>query len=224
VNDLIVRNARIAGHDGPTDLTLRDGVIASIVPSSASLSSAPADSLDAGGRWAMPGLWDAHVHFSQWVVRRQRVDLAPAESAAHAVAIMRDALAARDDDVLIGYGFRDGLWSDAPTRAALDAIAPERPVILISGDLHCGWLNTAAAALLGVYALPDDGMLRETEWIGTLDRLDADHQPPVDAYRQTAEAAAARGGVGPTGSTRSSAAACARATRSRHPESSRWDG
>jgi predicted amidohydrolase YtcJ len=196
VNDLIVRNARIAGHDGPTDLILRDGVIASIVPSSVSSSSMPADFLDAGGRWAMPGLWDAHVHFSQWVVRRQRVDLAPAESAAHAVAIMREALAARDDDVLIGYGFRDGLWPDVPTRAALDAIAPERPVILISGDLHCGWLNTAAAALLGVHALPDDGMLRETEWIGTLDRLDADHQPSIDAYRQTAEAAAARGVVG----------------------------
>jgi predicted amidohydrolase YtcJ len=200
VTESIVRNARIAGQDGPVDLILRDGVIASVVPagsgSGSSLSLSPVQSLDAGGRWVMPGLWDAHVHFTQWVVRRQRVDLAPAGSAAHAVAVMRDALAARDDDVLIGYGFRDGLWPDAPTRAALDAIAPERPVILISGDLHCGWLNTAAAARLGVHELPDDGMLRESEWIGTLDRLDADHQPSVEAYRQTAAAAAARGVVG----------------------------
>jgi predicted amidohydrolase YtcJ len=194
VTESIVRNARIAGQNDPVDLILRDGVIASVVPSGSGPGSSSV--IDAGGRWVMPGLWDAHVHFSQWVVRRQRVDLAPAGSAAHAVAIMRDALADRDDEVLIGYGFRDGLWPDAPTRDALDAIAPERPVILISGDLHCGWLNTAAAGVLGVHELPDDGMLRETEWIGTLDRLDADHQPSLEAYRQTAAAAASRGVVG----------------------------
>jgi predicted amidohydrolase YtcJ len=197
MNDLIVRGARIAGHDGPRDLVLRDGAIASITPAgSGGADSGRAESLDADGRWIMPGLWDAHVHFTQWVVRRQRVDLAPAASAREAVAIMRDALAARDDEVLVGYGFRDGLWPDAPTLAALDDIAPARAVILISGDLHCGWMNQAAARLLAVPALPDDGMLRETEWIGTLDRLDARHQPDAAAFADAADAAAARGVVG----------------------------
>ena len=190
MTETLIRRARVTGHDGPVDVLLRDGVIA------ASGSGTPAgEVLDADGRWLLPGFWDAHVHFTQWVVRRQRVDLAPATSAAEAVAIMREALARRDDDVLLGYGFRDGLWPDAPSRAALDAIAPDRPVVLISGDLHCGWLNSAAARRFG-RAVPEDGMLRETEWIGTLDVIDAVGRPGAAAYRETADAAAARGVVG----------------------------
>jgi predicted amidohydrolase YtcJ len=195
VSSLIIRGARLAGHDGPRDLELRDGLIAAVSPAGTAPAVSALESVDAGGRWLMPGLWDAHVHFTQWVVRRQRVDLAPADSAAAAVAIMRAALATRDDAVLVGYGFRDGLWADAPTLAALDAIAPDRPIVLISGDLHCGWLNTAAGRVLGA-TLPEDGMLREFEWIGTLDRLDLDSQPDAAAFRAAADAAAARGVVG----------------------------
>ena len=193
MSDLIIRNARLGSATGLHDLVLHNGHIASVDPAN---SGAAGESLDAAGRWVMPGLWDAHVHFTQWVVRRERVDLAPAASAADAVAIMREALAHRTDDVLIGYGFRDGLWGDTPTLAALDAIAPERPIVLISGDLHCGWLNSAAGLRLGVPHLRDDGMLREFEWIGTLDRLDIGSTPDVSAYRAAADAAAARGVVG----------------------------
>lgn len=193
MTELLIRGAVLAGRDAPADLLLRDGTIAGIAP--AGRLTTRADALDADGRFVAPAFWDAHVHFTQWVVRRQRVDLAPAASAAEAVAIMREALPVRDDAVLVGYGFRDGLWSDAPTRAALDAIAPDRPVVLISGDLHCGWLNGAAGRRFGV-DVPEDGVLRETEWIGTLDLIDAVGLPPVSAYRETAEAAAARGVVG----------------------------
>ncbi|MWV48949.1 amidohydrolase family protein [Rathayibacter sp. VKM Ac-2803] len=188
----LLRRARLSGATEPLDLLLEGGRIAAI---GASGTLTGADPLDLDGRFVLPGFWDAHVHFTQWVIKRQRVDLAPADSAAAAVAIMREALAVRTDEVLVGYGFRDGLWPDAPTLAALDAIAPDRPVVLISGDLHCGWLNTAAGRRLGV-PVPEDGMLRETEWIGMLDRLDAVGRPPVSAYREAADAAAARGVVG----------------------------
>ncbi|MCJ1701906.1 amidohydrolase family protein [Rathayibacter festucae] len=193
MTELLIRSARFAGRDAPADLLLRDGAIAEIAPAGTLPSSTEA--IDADGRFVAPGFWDAHVHFTQWVVRRQRVDLAPAASAAEAVAIMRAALPVREDAVLIGYGFRDGLWTDAPTRAALDAIAPDRPLVLISGDLHCGWLNSAAGRRFGL-SIPEDGVLRETEWIGTLDLIDAVGLPSVAAYRETAEAAAARGVVG----------------------------
>jgi predicted amidohydrolase YtcJ len=204
VTDLVVRRARVSGRNELSDIHLRNGVIASIVPAGTVPSGGglvdvdaleASDSIDAGGRWVMPGLWDAHVHFTQWVVRRQRVDLGAATSAAAAVAIMREALVTRTDDVLVGYGFRDGLWADGPSRAALDAIAPERPIVLISGDLHCGWMNTAAGRRLGA-ELPDDGMLREAEWIETLNRLDSANPLSLEAYRDAADAAASRGVVG----------------------------
>jgi predicted amidohydrolase YtcJ len=197
---LVLRDARLGGHNGPRDVVLRDGVVESITASATSTGTGSGtgsgtETLDLGGRWLMPAFWDAHVHFAQWVVRRQRVDLDGTDSAAAAAAVMREALLTRDDAVLIGYGFRDALWPDLPTRAALDEIAPDRPIVLISGDLHCGWMNSAAGRLLGV-ELPADGVLRETEWIGTLDRLDNITPPDTAAYRAAADAAASRGVVG----------------------------
>jgi predicted amidohydrolase YtcJ len=189
-----LRGVRLADHDAPCDLRIDDGTITAITPAG---SAPPAgDAVDADGRWLMPGLWDAHVHFTQWVTRRSRVDLAGTDSARAAAAAMRDALEYRTDDILVGYGFRDALWPDAPTRRALDDIAPDRPLVLISGDLHCGWMNTRALRLLGIDHLPDDGMLRETEWIGALSRLDGDRLPDTAAYREAADAAASRGVVG----------------------------
>ncbi|MFJ2634464.1 amidohydrolase [Streptomyces sp. NPDC087422] len=193
VPDLVLRRARIPRTPGQWDLVLRDGLIESVAPTGGDLPAAAA--LDLDGRFVRPGLWDAHTHFDQWVIRSRRVDLAPATSAAHAATIMRDALAATASDLLVGYGFRDALWPDAPSLAALDAISADRGLVLVSGDLHCGWLNSAAARRLGVRP-PEDGVLRETEWIGTLDVLDRDHRPEAADHRAAAQAAAARGVVG----------------------------
>ncbi|MEW2546714.1 amidohydrolase family protein [Streptomyces sp. NPDC047002] len=198
VPDLVLRRARIPHSAGSWDLVLRDGRIADVVPAGGALPPAP--TLDLEGRLVRPGLWDAHTHFDQWTVRRRRVDLAPATSAAHAAAVMRDALAATaatgsGSGFLVGYGFRDALWPDAPSLAALDAVSADRPLVLVSGDLHCGWINSAAARRFGVRA-PADGLLREDAWMDLLDVLDRDQRPGPDDHRAAADAAAARGVVG----------------------------
>ena len=54
-----------------------------------SREDAPQVRLD--GRWVMPGLWDAHVHLTQWALARRRLDVSGATSAAHAVALVADA-------------------------------------------------------------------------------------------------------------------------------------
>lgn len=191
----IFERARVAGHDGEHTVVVDQGVVTAIVPVGVRTEvPRPDRTTDLAGRFLRPGLRDAHTHFTQWVVRRRRVDLAAATSAAAAVAIMREALHERAGDLVVGYGFRDALWADGPTRAALDAIAPERAVVLISGDLHCGWMNTAAFVRLGA-APTEDGVLREAEWIGTLDVLDRDDQPGIDDFQAAADAAASRGVV-----------------------------
>lgn len=191
---LLLRDARLLGAAEPCDVLVAEGSVARVQPAG-TLDAAAAPELRLEGRTLMPGLWDAHVHFTQWVVLRQRVDLVASASAAEAAELMRAALPASDEDIVVGYGFRDALWPDSPTRAALDEVAPDRPVVLISRDLHCGWLNSAAGRRIGV-ELPADGMLRETEWIGTLDGLDRDAQPGAAAYREAADAAARLGVVG----------------------------
>ena len=45
---------------------------------------------------------------------------------------------------MVGYGHRPITWPVQPTVAALDEVAPDVPVVLVSGDAHHGWLNSRA--------------------------------------------------------------------------------
>ncbi len=194
---MLLANARVAGHDGLVDLRLADGRIAAI--GAAGRVEAPGvERLDVGGRLVAPGMWDAHLHFTQYVIQRRRFDLARARSAAETIDLVRAELAGRalgPDEVLVGYGFRDGTWPDAPTLAALDDLGARHPIVLISGDLHCGWMNTLGARRLGL--APDaTGLVREGPWIAAMDGLGEVSSLTPAAYREAAEAAAARGIVG----------------------------
>lgn len=195
-----MRNARPLGGHEPIDLLIDDGVIVGILP--AGIETASPDDLDLEGRFIMPGLWDEHVHLTQWAQHRRRIDLAPAESAAEAAAIVRSALARGEarDAVVVGAGFRDGLWPDAPTAALLDSVAPDRPIVLVSADVHCVWLNSAALVHFGVdttSGADGDGVLREDAAFAITARLDSAPDDELDTWvAEAAAEAAARGVVG----------------------------
>nr|WP_229785425.1 amidohydrolase [Promicromonospora citrea] len=185
------------------DLVVRGGSVERVVPAGASGRSrgdgAVVERVDLGGRMVLPGLWDAHVHLTQWALVRRRLDLSCARSAAEAVALVRARLDADPPEpgtALVGFGFRDALWPDTPTAGLLDAVAGTVPVVLVSGDLHCAWLSTAGLRFVGVAEHPT-GVLREAEWMplsAVVDRV-PDHL--ADAWvAEAAAAAAARGVVG----------------------------
>ncbi len=195
-----IRNARpLGGHD-PIDLIVDDGIITAILP--AGIEAVDASDLDLGGRFIMPGLWDEHVHLTQWAQHRRRIDLGAAVSAAEAAAIVRSSIhqGAAPDEVVVGVGFRDGLWPDAPTVALLDSIALDRPIVLISGDVHCVWLNSAALVRFGVDAsVADDcdGVLREEAAFAITAQLDSAGDDQLDRWvDEAAREAASRGVVG----------------------------
>lgn len=180
----------------PVDIVIRDGVIAEI--GAAGTVTAEGEAVDVSGHWVGPGMWDSHVHFTQHVIRRSRVDLTATTSAADVLATARRALDAGHpllNGMLMGYGFRDGLWDEPASLAAIEAAIPEVPVILVSGDLHCGWMNRAAAARLGV-DIDETGLLREGPWIEVHHSLDQTDALPLSGYREAADAAASRGVVG----------------------------
>lgn len=197
---LTLLGARPFGGE-PVDIVIRDGVIAEIVPAdtlSAEDGAADGEIVDVSGRWIGPGMWDSHVHFTQHVIRRSRVDLTGTTSAADVLATARTALDAGHpllNGILMGYGFRDGLWNEPASLAAIETAIPNVPVILVSGDLHCGWMNRAAAARLGV-DLDETGLLREGPWIELHHSLDQTDALPLSVYREAADAAASRGVVG----------------------------
>ncbi|WP_020017688.1 amidohydrolase [Promicromonospora sukumoe] len=184
--------------DGLVDVLVRGGVVVSVEEAGQGDGDG-AERVDLGGRILMPGLWDAHVHLTQWALVRRRLDLSGARSAAEAVALVRDRLAQglpEPGTALVGYGFRDALWPDVPTADLLDAVAGEVPVVLVSGDLHCAWLNTAGLRFAGVAEHPT-GVLREAEWLPLAAVVDRAPDHLADAWvADAAAAAAARGVVG----------------------------
>ncbi|MCC2307673.1 amidohydrolase [Cellulomonas chengniuliangii] len=189
------------GDPGLVDVLLREGRVAAIGPAGsldASLSSGTrVERVDLDGRTLMPGLWDAHTHLTQWALARDRLDVSAATSAAHAVRLVVGRLAdrpPRPGTALVGYGFRDGLWPDVPTAALLDAAAGATPVVLVSGDLHCGWLSTAGLAYLGVGEHPT-GVLREDEWLPVMGEVDRVPDEVADALVAEAVKDAATLGV-----------------------------
>ncbi|MFJ2814891.1 amidohydrolase [Streptomyces sp. NPDC087294] len=153
--------------------------------------------LDLDGRTVLPGLWDAHVHAAQWAGNRRRVDLAGLASAREVAEALRPhAGRLPGGEVLVGQGFRDALWPDVPDKALLDAVCPDRPVALISADLHAAWLNSAGLALVGRGGHPS-GLLREHECFAVLRALPEAPADVLDGWvAEACRDAAARGVTG----------------------------
>ncbi|SDO25855.1 hypothetical protein SAMN04487848_0049 [Microbacterium sp. ru370.1] len=192
---LTLRSVRPYGGGEPVDVVVCDGVIASIHPRG---GDSEGETLDLDGRFVGPGLWDAHVHFTQWVISSRRVDVGGTASPGEVVDAVRRAVRAgapRTDGVLVGYGYRDGLWTEPTSLRILDEAFPDDPVVLVSGDLHAGWMNSRGADRLGLRP-GASGVVAEFEWIAALQRFQQAASIPITAYAEVADAAARRGIVG----------------------------
>lgn len=209
----LIRNARLAGRTGAderrVDVQIAGGQIVALTPHGSNSSGGgvsgtghlDAEVIDAEGRWLLPGLWDEHVHLSQWAMNRRRIDLSNAESAAEAAelvgrAIADDALGATGVQSIIAVNYRDANWPDKPSLAVLDAISGRRPVVCVSADLHACWLNSAALAAFSV-SFAHDGVVREAEAFRVELALSSVADDTLDDWvRQAASDAAACGVVG----------------------------
>lgn len=195
MSELLLAGARAHDAGGAVDVLVRGGRIAAIAPAG-SLDTGGAERVGLDGRFVGPGMWDEHVHGTQLVIRRRRLDLTGAGSAAETIELVRAELARGSaHDMLVGYGFRDATWPDAPSARAIEALGVDLPVVLISGDLHAAWLNARAAQRLRV-TLDATGLVREGPWIEAAARLDEGEGLAPAAFREASEAAARRGVVG----------------------------
>ena len=199
---LLIRRARLvpigptaAPPQHPVDVLVEGGLVTTVA---AQLDPRPGvEEYDADGRWCAPGLWDQHVHFTQWTLASQRLDLAPARSPEQALALVAERVTTLPGVPVVGWGHRPGVWQRDVTVSELDAVTGETPVVLIAGDGHNAWLNTTALMHL---AMPvRDSVVRETEWFSVYPRLVTlfgnDGTSP-EAFRRSLDAAAARGVVG----------------------------
>ena len=182
----------------PVDLRLRHGVVQEVGAHLA--PRADEEVLDADGRWAVPGLWDAHVHLQTWARAGVRLDVSGTAGPEQVVAVVAAHLAGLPDDgaPVVGYGQRTATWPRTPTVAELDAVCGGRAVALVSGDGHAGWLSSRALERLGL--APRTGQVEEAEWFEAFARLDelGPEAGAATALETALTSAAALGVVGVT--------------------------
>ncbi|NYJ75097.1 amidohydrolase family protein [Allobranchiibius huperziae] len=200
---LTIRAARIVpvgrpAPSGAVDLHLEDGRVVEV---GKALPDRGFRQVDAGGRWLTPGLWDHHVHMTQWAHTLSRLDVSASACPDDVVRIVRahDRASGDRHSSIVGFGYRSAGWPAAPTVRELDEAVPDRPVVLISGDAHNGWLNSTALRLLD---LPlRDTPISENAWFDVfplLAALPGAEPDPVQAYRAVLRNAASKGVVGIT--------------------------
>jgi hypothetical protein len=108
---------------------------------------------DLEGAFAMPGLIDAHAHVSGLGLSLRRLRFFGTTSAEQVAGMVAEAAAKRPKgEWILGRGWDQNDWEVKrfPTRALLDAAAPEHPVWLRRVDGHAGWASSRALALAGV--------------------------------------------------------------------------
>jgi predicted amidohydrolase YtcJ len=195
MSSVLLRQVRVVPLNGsgaaePADVLIEDGFITAVAPI---VQSSGVPVVDGAGRWLVPGLWDAHVHLGQWALARRRLDLSHASSPEDALALVASAV--RPGRLVVGTGHRAGTWPRPGTVAELDVVSGGVPVVLVNGDFHHGWLNTAALDAFGLARR--DTVVAEAEWFAAYPRVVALEGAPSPAdYRRVLDAAAAQGVVG----------------------------
>ena len=110
------------------------------------LEGVETDVIDCNGRVVLPGFIDAHTHMEQLGQHLVHADLSAAQSADDCLeALSAQAEREPDREWVLGFGYDDSAWESGPlTRADLDAVSEDRPVIAMRVDLHTASLNSVA--------------------------------------------------------------------------------
>lgn len=159
-------------EDGPrlAGLAIGGGRILSCDPEEiARLAPRAAQRIDLDGRLLLPGFQDAHAHPVIAGTELLGCDLSGcADAEAALAAIKAYAEANPEREWIIGAGWSmDAFPGGTPTRGLLDAIVPDRPVLLENRDHHSAWANTRAFTAAGIDAgtpdPPDGRFEREAD-------------------------------------------------------------
>ena len=130
---------------------------------------------DLAGKTMLPGMGDSHLHFFAYCQTHTTVDLGGCTSKAEAIG----KLAARAAETpkgqwIKGSNFDESKWDadndHLPTKADLDLVSPDHPVMMKRVCLHTAVANTAALAAAGIGKGYEFGP-------GGLVELDADGMP-----------------------------------------------
>lgn len=173
--DLILYNATIATQNPRQPmaqaLAVVQGRIMAVGKSDEMLNIASADTekIDLDGRLMVPGFIDAHIHFYEWSLQRQGVQLSDLKNLDTLLDRLRETADKRPaGQWIMGQGWNETDWTKPtmPSRNRLDRAVPNHPVLLWRCDLHLAAANSAALALAGIDATtsdPPDGCIERDD-------------------------------------------------------------
>ncbi len=152
--------------------------------------------VDLAGKMLLPGFQDSHVHPLDAGVAQEACPLERYSDPAAYVTAVR-ACAERDPDTawIRGAGWLATAFplGSAPHKSMLDAVVPDRPVMLLSKFGHMLWVNSRALEIAGVtrdttapsggqiVSDPETGTPTGLLKVGPAMDLVAQHAPPYDA-------------------------------------------
>jgi len=120
------------------------------------LADGATERVDLAGKLVLPGLCDAHIHFSIWALGLQEVRLAGTRTRAAMMDAIRAAAAeAAPGAWIVGQGWNESWWgeTDFPTAAEIDAVTgSDKPAIFYRSDMHSAVVNSAALRIAGITA------------------------------------------------------------------------
>jgi predicted amidohydrolase YtcJ len=118
----------------------------------AGLTGESTTSIDLEGRLLLPGFIDTHVHPIAGGAYATALSLETFGDVDGWVAAIKDYAAANPDlEVIFGYGFLATTFGPVgPTKGLIDAVVPDRPVLIMDEGFHGAWANTAALEALNI--------------------------------------------------------------------------
>lgn len=156
--DLILINADIrtmdASHPRARAMAIRAGRVMALGDDAAMrhLAGRSTTVIDGGGRLALPGFQDAHVHLMDG-----GTDLIQTAYLYDATTVedVQTRMAAHNSrykgELVMGAGWQCGFFGDHNlTRQVLDAVVPDRPCIIYDGNFHNACLNSVACRMAAV--------------------------------------------------------------------------
>ncbi len=157
--DLIITNAEIytmdPAHPTAAAFAIRDGKFLA-VGSTADVEAhrgPQTEVIDLNGAPVLPGLTDAHIHFTHYALSLQQIQIFEVPTLEELLQRVADKAATTPPGQwLTGWGWNHTLWSTPrfPTRQDLDRIAPNHPVLLREKSGHSAVVNTMALQLAGL--------------------------------------------------------------------------
>jgi len=165
--ELVVTNAKIVTMDAANPqaeaLAARAGKIVAVgtAKTIARYIGPATEVIDLGGKLAVPGLIDSHLHFQSTGQAKLSLDLTKAKSWDDIVAMVAEAVkSAQPGEWITGRGWHQEKWTarpepnvnGLPLHEALSRVSPDNPVALTHASGHSSLANAKAMALAGITA------------------------------------------------------------------------